>query len=82
MHGNLYLFLRRVKLFGVWSEFLLGANISNKYNKLKDFHRMSHELKIKFRGNSFFVLCLFKVSIFLIDLNYLIAKYSFDRNSV
>lgn len=47
MYGNLYLFLRRVKLFGVWFEFLLGVNILNKYNKLKDFYRMLYELKIK-----------------------------------
>lgn len=47
MYGNLYLFLRRVKLFGVWFEFLLGVYILNKYNKLKDFYRMLYELKIK-----------------------------------
>lgn len=47
MYGNLYLFLRMVKLFGVWFEFLLGVNILNKYNKLKDFYRMLYELKIK-----------------------------------
>lgn len=47
MYGNLNLFLRRVKLFGVWFEFLLGVNILNKYNKLKDFYRMLYELKIK-----------------------------------
>lgn len=47
MYGNLYLFLRRVKLFDVWFEFLLGVNILNKYNKLKDFYRMLYELKIK-----------------------------------